>query len=80
MNAPSGLSRIAALFKSNRNQAVRIPKDMEFPEGVKEVIVRRVGNQLILTPPESLWDEFFDKPGIDIEEPEELPYEARESF
>ena len=80
MNPPSGLSRLAALFRSNRNQAVRIPKDMEFPEGVKEVVVRRVGNQLILTPPDAIWDDFFDRPGIDIEEPDELPYDARERF
>lgn len=53
---------------------------MEFAEGVKEVIVRRVGKQLILTPPDALWDDFFDQPGIDIEEPEELPFEAREGF
>lgn len=80
MNAHTNLSRTAALFKSNRSQAVRIPKEMEFPEGMKEVIVRRVGKQIILTPPDSLWDDFFDQPGIDIEEPADLPVQERESF
>jgi antitoxin VapB len=66
MNAHSKIGRTAALFKSNRNQAVRIPKDMEFPEGVKKLTVRRVGKTLIFTPPENLWDDFFDEPGVDL--------------
>jgi antitoxin VapB len=66
MNAPSKFGRTAALFKSNRNQAVRIPKDMEFPEGVKKLVVRRVGKTLIFTPLENLWDDFFDEPGVDF--------------
>jgi antitoxin VapB len=66
MNAHLKSGRKASLFKSNRNQAVRIPKDMEFPEGVKQVVVRRVGKTLIFTPPENLWDDFFDEPGVDL--------------
>ena len=66
MNAPAKFGRKASIFKSNRNQAVRIPKDMEFPESVKAVIIRRVGDALICTPPENLWDDFFDEPGFDL--------------
>lgn len=66
MNAPSHFGRIASLFRSNRSQAVRIPKDMEFPESVKKLIVRKVGKELIFTPPENLWDDFFDEPGVDL--------------
>ncbi len=51
------------IFKSNRSQAVRIPKEMAFPEGVKKVVVRRVGQSLVITPAEALWDDFFDLPG-----------------
>ncbi len=80
MNARSKFPRTAALFKSNRNQAVRIPKDMEFPEGVKKVYVRRDGLALVLTPVADFWDDFFARPGIDIEEPAELPYETRDTF
>jgi virulence-associated protein VagC len=43
MNARAEFGRKAALFKSNRNQAVRIPKDMEFPEGVKQVYLFKAG-------------------------------------
>lgn len=78
MNAPPAFGRWAALFKSNRNQAVRIPKDLEFPEGVKKLIVRRVGNALILTPPENLWDDFFDEPGIDLGPRDQPPPQERD--
>ena len=80
MNAPSKISRTAALFKSNRNQAVRIPKDMEFPEDVERVLIRKGGKTLVLAPADAFWDDFFSRPGIAIEEPAELPYETRESF
>jgi antitoxin VapB len=81
MNAHSPLGRIASLFRSNRNQAVRIPKDLEFPENVKKVVIRREGDRLIIEPDGSFWDEFFAQPGIDIAEPDDnLPFETRESF
>jgi len=71
----------ASVFKSNRNQAVRIPKDFAFAEGVSKVVIRKVGKSVILTPVNAFWDEFFDKPGIDINEPEDNgPLEVRESF
>jgi antitoxin VapB len=82
MNAHSKISRTAALFKSNRNQAVRIPKDMEFPEGVKKVVIRRDGDKLIIAPAGDFWEDFFAQgpnPGF----PERFPqgeYEEREKF
>lgn len=78
MNAPANLPRAASLFKSNRNQAVRIPKDMEFPESVKKLIVRKVGNALIFTPPENLWDDFFDEPGFDLGPRVQPPIQERD--
>jgi antitoxin VapB len=80
MNAPTRIAREASLFRSNRSQAVRIPKDMEFPEGVKKVYVRKDGAALVVTPISAFWDEFFARPGIAIEEPDELPFETRETF
>jgi antitoxin VapB len=62
MNAQSKIGRVASLFRSNRNQAVRIPKDMEFPEDLKKVVVRKVGKSIILTPVDALWDDFFNRP------------------
>lgn len=59
----------STIFKSNRLQAVRLPKELAFPDNVKKVIVRRVGKSVVLTPVDALWDDFFDQPGIDIVEP-----------
>lgn len=80
MNAPSKFPRTASLFKSNRNQAVRIPKDMEFPEGVKKVYIFKEGQTMTITPVNDFWDDFFDRPGIEIDEPAELQYETRDAF
>ena len=63
MNAPRPVisGRTASLFKSNRSQAVRIPKELAFPDDVKEVHVLRIGKRLEIIPVGSLWDDFFDR-------------------
>ena len=38
------------LFKSNTTQAVRLPKDVAFPEGVTEVEIRVVGEGRLIVP------------------------------
>jgi antitoxin VapB len=82
MNAPSEMKRVAALFKSNRSQAVRIPKDLAFPEGVKKVLMVKEGDRIVITPATNFWDDFFDR-GPCLDFPERFPqgeYEERESF
>lgn len=59
----------ATVFKSNSSQAVRLPKAVAFPEDVKELRVIKEGKGLLLLPANAVWDDFFDRPGIDIEEP-----------
>lgn len=54
------------LFKSNKSQAVRLPKDVALPEDVHEVTIIRDGNRRIIAPADSSWDDFFAAPGIDI--------------
>ena len=49
------------LFKSNQTQAVRLPKDVAFPDGVKEVEIVKVGNSRIISPVGSRWDEYFSR-------------------
>ena len=68
------------LFRSNRSQALRLPKAVAFPEGVREVEVRVEGNRRIITPAGSSWDEFFDRPGFDLGEREPPPAQEREPF
>ena len=47
----------ASLFKNGRNQAVRLPKGLEF-KGISEVEIRREGNSIILTPLRLSWKSF----------------------
>jgi antitoxin VapB len=49
------------LFKSNRTQAVRLPKDVAFPEGVTEVEIVKSGNTRIISPVGSRWDDYFNR-------------------
>lgn len=48
-----------SVFINNRTQAVRLPSESRFPEGVKKVAVRVMGKERILSPVESIWDSFF---------------------
>jgi antitoxin VapB len=48
------------LFKTNRSQAVRIPKALAFPDGVEEVEIRKVGNTRVITPVGKRWADFFE--------------------
>ena len=48
-----------SVFVNNRTQAVRLPAETRFPDDVKKVIVRVLGNERILTPIENTWDSFF---------------------
>ncbi len=48
-----------SVFENNRTQAVRLPADSRFPEGVKRVNVRVVGSDRILSPVDKTWDSFF---------------------
>jgi antitoxin VapB len=50
---------IGSVFVNNRTQAVRLPADTRFPDGVKHVNVRIVGKDRILSPVDSTWDSFF---------------------
>jgi antitoxin VapB len=50
------------LFKSNQTQAVRLPKDVAFPDGVREVEIIKVGNSRVISPVGQSWDSFFNDP------------------
>ena len=50
---------IATVFVNNRTQAVRIPVDLRFPEGVQKVDIRAKGHERIIAPLGQTWDSFF---------------------
>lgn len=46
--------RTVSIFKNSRNQAIRIPKDMEF-QGILELEIQKEGDTLILRPARPSW-------------------------
>lgn len=52
------------VFKSNRSQAVRLPKEVALPESVKDVEIIKIGNKRIISPVGQSWDDWFDSPGV----------------
>ena len=42
------MEKRAKLFQNGGSQAVRLPKECRFPEGEREVIVRRAGRTVVL--------------------------------
>ncbi|WP_416137102.1 type II toxin-antitoxin system VapB family antitoxin [Halomonas sp. HK25] len=73
----------ASVFKSNRSQAVRLPKAVALPDDVKRVDVIAIGRTRIITPAGESWDSWFEGEGVtpdfmsDREQPDD---QTRESF
>ena len=68
------------LFLSNRSQALRLSKDVAFPQGVTSVTVLRDGNRRVVTPSDASWDDFFDQPGVDLGPRDQPSAQARDRF
>lgn len=49
-----------SVFINNRTQSVRLPAESRFPDNVRKVSVRVVGQDRILSPIENTWDSFFN--------------------
>lgn len=49
-----------SIFRTNRTQAVRLPKIVELPETIKKVTIVAVGNTRIISPVGESWDTWFD--------------------
>ncbi len=52
------------LFRSNRSQAVRLPKEVAFPDSVKDVEITAVGRKRIIAPAGQLWEDWFESAGV----------------
>ena len=52
--------RTARIGRNNRVQVVTIPLEYRFPDGMKEVFIRKVGDDLVLSPRPEDWSAFFD--------------------
>ncbi len=73
----------ASVFKSNKSQAVRLPKSVALPDDIKRVDVVAVGTTRIITPEGMSWAEWFDGARVsdDFMAKREQPAEqSRDSF
>lgn len=52
--------RTARVGRNNRVQVVTIPLEYRFAEGMKEVFIRKVGEDLILSPRPKDWSAFVN--------------------
>ena len=68
------------LFQSNRSQAVRLPKDVAFPEGVRSVTILREGKRRVIVPADAVWDDFFEAPGVDLGDRDQPAVQVRDPF
>ncbi len=48
-----------SIFVNNRTQAIRLPVEQRFPDEVKRVYVRSLGQDRVLSPVDHVWDSFF---------------------
>ena len=49
----------STVFTSNRNQAVRLPKAVAFPEDVRQVDILKIGYSRVIVPQGKRWDDLF---------------------
>lgn len=73
----------ASVFKSNKSQAVRLPKGVALPDSVKQVDIVKLGRARLITPAGEAWDSWFDGEGVtdDLMTEREQPDEqVRESL
>ncbi|HUB51995.1 MAG TPA: type II toxin-antitoxin system VapB family antitoxin [Terracidiphilus sp.] len=73
------MRQTAKIFMNNRSQAVRLPKEFQF--NVREVFIRKEGDNVILSPRPKDWSEFLSSDAVASEEfmegIEDLPVQER---
>lgn len=52
------------VFKSNKSQAVRLPKAVALPESIKEVEVITLGRARLIAPVGESWESWFEDEGV----------------
>ncbi len=80
---PEAFMEQASVFKSNKSQAVRLPKPVALPEDVKRVDIIALGRARLIAPAGEAWDSWFDGEGVTEDfmgEREQPKEQQRESF
>ena len=71
------------MFTTNRSQAVRLPKPVALPAGVRQVEITKMGRSRLISPADQSWDLFFNGPrpkGEFMSKRQQPPAEEREPF
>jgi len=71
------------IFTNNKSQAERTPKALEFPEGVKKVVMVSIGDARLITSAGASWDSWFDGEGVTADfmtDREQLADQERDAF
>ena len=75
------MPRTAKVFMTNRSQAVRLPKEYQFE--TDEVFIRKVGDDVILSPRPRDWGSYLESAPVASEafmaDVEDLPAQEREA-
>lgn len=72
-----------AVFKSNRSQAIRMPKAVALPDDVTRVDIVAVGRTRIITPAGEAWDSWFEGESVSADfmsERDQPAEQEREAF
>ena len=76
------MAATAKVFMNNRSQAVRLPKEFQF--STSEVYIRKVGEDVILSPRPKDWSAFLASDVVASDDfmknVEDLPLQEREFF
>jgi antitoxin VapB len=75
------MRRVAKIFMNNRSQAVRLPKEFQFDTA--EVYIRKVGDEIILSPRPADWSSYLATGPVAsaefMEDVEDLPVQERDT-
>ncbi|SDZ23897.1 type II toxin-antitoxin system VapB family antitoxin [Pseudomonas sp. NFIX28] len=72
-----------SVFKSNRSQAIRVPKAVALPDDVTRVDIVAVGRTRIITPAGEAWDSWFEGESVSADfmsERDQPAEQEREAF
>ena len=73
------MRKTAKIFMTNRSQAVRLPKEFQF--STREVFIRKVGDEVILSPRPTDWGTYFEDGPVAspefMQNVEDLPLQER---
>lgn len=74
------MPRTAKVFMTNRSQAVRLPKEFQF--STDEVLIRKVGDDVILSPRPQNWKSYLESAPVASDafmaDVEDLPVQDRD--